>query len=342
MAGRIPVRAAAAESLADGNSQRHAWTGFIPWANGPRVLDPPSGFIVTANNPVVGKDAATPIPGRYSQGDRAARIQRLLEATGPHTPETFAAIQRDVHSDPLAALAQRLLAHPALPARAASLLASFDGSTAPDQAAPTLLYLFCLAALPPVVREGLDRPFFADIPLGPPGSHPFPERMWDLLGDRLPTLTLHHWDRVDIRTALQEALAEGARAFGPDLHEWTWGRARRARGAHPLGTVPRLAPAFLRPALDLGGDTTTPLQSVMSLAPGPWPRPVRIMPSYRQIVDPADPAAAWGVLAAGQSGHPLSPHYDDMTAAFRAGTLWPMGPGMATASGFTLSPLDAP
>ncbi len=341
MAGRIPVRGAAAESIADGNSRRHAWDGFVPFANAPRVLDPPSGFIVTANNPVVGLEAPTPVPGRFSQGDRAARIQHLLEATGPHTPQTFAAIQMDVHSDPLAALAQRLLAHPALPEPAAALLASFEGSTDPGQTAPTLLYLFCLAALPPAVRDGLDRPFFADLTPGPAGSHPFPERLWELLGDRLPALVLHHWDHLDVRGALEGALAEGARAFGPDMRGWTWARARRVRGAHLFGTVPRLAPAFLRPALDLGGDTTTPLQSVMSLAPDPWPRAVRIMPSYRQIVDPAEPAAALGVLAAGQSGHPLSPHYDDMTEAFLAGALWPMGPGMATASGFTLSPLDS-
>lgn len=54
-------------------------------------------------------------------------------------------------------------------------------------------------------------------------------------------------------------------------------------------------------------------------------------PSYRQIIDLGAPAADRFSLATGQSGHPLSPHYDDLLRPHQQGRYLSMGFGQAVA-----------
>ena len=339
MAGTLPRRRERSSApLVDGNTQRYAWDGFLPFLSQPRVFDPPAGILVTANNPVVGDDAPVPVPGRFTEGDRARRIHARLAETGSHSVDTFRAIQQDVHADRLLALARRLVEHPALPPRLTPLLNQFDGALTVDAAAPTFLHLFCWSVVPPGVRDALNEPFFPAEAPGTPGSHPHPERLWELVADRLVALVLFHWDTLDIAAGIEQALTTGIRALGPDPGAWAWGDARLIRPFHPLGSVARIAAVFARPRIRLGGDGTTVLQTPEIPDAVPWPRPVQITPSWRGILDPGDPSAARSVLATGQSGHPLSTHYDDQVSAFVAGDLFPIGPGMAVADGFTLAP----
>ena len=341
MAGELPRRPERSPTpLVDGNTRRFAWDGFWPPARHPCMFDPPTGLIVTANNPVVGDEAAVPVPGRFTLGDRARRIHERLAETDAHTLDTFRAIQQDVHAERLMALSRRLAQHPALPPRLAPLLAQWDGRLTPDAAAPTLLHLFCWSAVPPRVQEALNQPFFPGETPGAPGSHPYPERLWELVGDRLVALVLFHWDTLDIAAGLSAAVATATRALGPDPAAWAWGDARVIRAFHPLASAARLAPVFARPRMRLGGDALTVLQTPEIPDAVSWPRPVRITPSWRVVLDPGDSSAAWSVLATGQSGHPLSPHYDDQMDAFAGGALFPLGPGMVVAGGFTLAPSD--
>lgn len=341
MAGALPRRPERAPGpLVDGNTRRGAWDGFWPAASHPHLWDPPGGVVVTANNPVVGDKFAVPVPGRFTLGDRARRIRELLDETHQHTVETFAAIQLDVYAEQLVSLARRLAQHPALPPALVPLLDQFDGRLTADAAAPTLLHLFCWSAVPGWVREALDQPFFPGQAPGAPGAHPHPERLWELLGDRLVALVLFHWDTLDIAGGIAQAVATGTQALGPDPLAWTWGDARIVRALHPLATAARLAPVFGRPRIRLGGSSLTVLQAPEIPDPVPWPRPVRITPSWRMVLDPQDPSAAQSAIATGQSGHPLSPHYDDAVDPFAAGALFRLGPSMPVSGGFTLRPPD--
>ena len=45
---------------------------------------------------------------------------------------------------------------------------------------------------------------------------------------------------------------------------------------------------------------------------------------YRGIYDFADPDSSLFVIATGQSGHPLSRHYDDLGQLWRRGEYWTM------------------
>ncbi|MDD5036982.1 MAG: penicillin acylase family protein, partial [Methylococcaceae bacterium] len=79
--GRYPLRqgfdGSISRSWADGGI---GWNGYIPAEELPRLIDPPQGFIATANNRTLGRDYPFVIAHNQANGYRAYRIsQRLSE-----------------------------------------------------------------------------------------------------------------------------------------------------------------------------------------------------------------------------------------------------------------------
>ncbi len=339
-AGRVPLRKDGPwQGVVDGNTQKNRWLGWIEWTEMPRIFDPESGYIVSANNPVVGDKGEVPLFGRYSLGTRARRIQELLEEVPRHSKETFRAIQLDVYSKPLDQLAERLR-ETEIPSEWREILRDFHGQVTVNSPAPTVLYLFAVASVPKSVRERLFTPFFKNMQPGLPGSHPYPENWWSLMGERLIPAVLAHWQELNIKQAAKEAQGWLYQHFGTTPGHWAWGRAHKARLFHPFAEVKMLAPLFSRQMLPMPGDLYTPLQTAFALDPNlPWPRWVAFMPSYREILDLATPLESVGVHLTGQSGHPLSSHYDNLVLPYLRGEYFPLGPGMLTHLWFMMSPL---
>lgn len=321
---------------ADGNTRASQWSGTISWDDMPRLFDPPQGYIVTANNAPVGRDGNPLFISKDSLGYRAKRIDDLIRKTEKHNQESFASIQLDTFSEPLLSLSKKLLADPQLPPGWRRILENFDGTVLPDSSAPTLLYLFAMEAVPSEVQEILNRAFFFDMRVEAPGTHPYPENFWGLMGERLVPAVLTHFDQVDPTSAYARAQEKGQSAFGSDLQRWTWGRAHQINLFHPFNQVNATKAVFARASIPAPGDFFTPCQGAFPVDPSlPWPRNVLYIPSYRQILDPSQPAASLFMHLTGQSGHPLSPHYDDLIALYTTGTLLPGG---ETAHSTTMTP----
>jgi penicillin amidase len=90
-----------------------------------------------------------------------------------------------------------------------------------------------------------------------------------------------------------------------------------------MAEIPRLAPALNLGPVPLGGDANTPAQA----ASGPLDPTANpgFIANTRAVVDLGDLEASRFVLAGGQSGNPLSPHYDDLFE------LWLGGEGVSIA-----------
>ncbi|HYO91273.1 MAG TPA: penicillin acylase family protein, partial [Pyrinomonadaceae bacterium] len=100
-AGRVPTRRSGDGSLPyDGSTDAGEWTGYIPFEKLPRLFDPPSGIIVTANQRIVGTDYPYFLTREWAAPYRARRILELLEAKPRLTAEDFRAIQGDTFSIP--------------------------------------------------------------------------------------------------------------------------------------------------------------------------------------------------------------------------------------------------
>ena len=66
-----------------------------------------------------------------------------------------------------------------------------------------------------------------------------------------------------------------------------------------------------------GGDFT--VSRTVAISGGANPYETIIGPGYRGVYDLADPDSSVFIVSTGQSGHPLSRHYDDLADLWRRG-----------------------
>ncbi len=129
--GRVPLRRAGdGAAPAAGADGAHDWVGFASGTQLPRIVDPPSGRLVNANERVAPADFPVFLGRDWYGGWRAARIRTLLAGSDRHGVDDFVAMQRDTRSDYAAGLLpvlRRLPPLPGLAGRAQALLADRPG-----------------------------------------------------------------------------------------------------------------------------------------------------------------------------------------------------------------------
>jgi penicillin amidase len=319
--GLIPVRRSGNGFMpAPGWDDSAEWDGFIAFDELPRRIDPVDGWLVNANNKLVGPDYPHFISREWDMPYRAERILELLKETQEQTVASHLAMQRDILSPMTAELLPLMLAHVGHSERAghaARLLAAWDGRMARDRPEPLIFAEW--------LRE-LDRDLFAD-ELG----DLFPS-MWDLHAKLIArTLRTDAAWCDDIRTeeaescalqierALDQALDRLSKRYGDDLASWRWGTAHPARHDHPVFSHIAVLRDFcdLTIAADGGNDTID--RGAMRVSRSADPFADIHGPGYRAVYDLAKPDDSVFGIATGESGNPLSRHYRDFLERWRDG-----------------------
>jgi len=114
----VPVDTGAADA------GTHEWVGYIPYDQLPQALDPPNGYLVTANARITPDGYRYPITLNWMAPYRTERIYRVLQSsiakvqapgasaafapTHPLSPDDMLALQTDVFSEVDQVIAQRL------------------------------------------------------------------------------------------------------------------------------------------------------------------------------------------------------------------------------------------
>ena len=124
-----------------------------------------------------------------------------------------------------------------------------------------------------------------------------------------------------LRAALVDALIELRERLGDDTAGWRWGAIHRLRLVHPLGALPGLETLFTAVDIELGGDEQTVMQGGFDGQDG---YPAAVIASWRAVYDLADLDRSVGVLPAGVSGNPASPHWNDQASLWASGAHHPL------------------
>ncbi len=316
--GRVPLRRAGDGSQpVPGHDGSHDWTGWAAAEALPASENPASQMLANGNNRTA--PASFPVfMGRDWPGDwRFRRIGERLGQEGRLDAAAMAAIQMDSTS----LLAREAVAE-ASPLRrmprptgavavALDLLLAWDG----DMAAP----------LPqPVIFNAWLRRFgqlalaAGGAPAGQWGQPP--EFAQQLL--RQPALAAR-WCRGDCAVlagqALTEAVAELIALTGQDPAAWRWGSFHVARFEHPLlRGIPLLRSLAGLEAATAGDGQTVNRGGLHGGADLAGFQHVHGA-GLRLVADMADTEATLAIIATGQSGNPLSPHWGDQLLPWRDG-----------------------
>jgi penicillin amidase len=330
LASRVPIRAhGSGLTPVPGWDGEHEWTGYVPFDEMPQALNPPDGYIVTANNRVVGADYPYTLTTEWLSSWRAARIAQMIVARARNSLEDCAAMQTDLYSLP----AERVIPHllrltprDAAEAGALEILRTWDKRLTPDSVAATIYEGVVSHLIQRALGEwlGPEGHAFRVQSFGDYPTSPFYDHVFDLMIAALDKGSAS-WmpDRTaTLQQALRDTLADLERRFGPDTADWRWGRLCRLTFRHALGEVRPLAAFFNRGPLAFGGDGHSVRQA--DFVPTWPPGPVHIIPGYRQVFDLADWDRARALVVPGQSGHPASRHYADLVRPWLRGELVPL------------------
>ncbi|WP_428925199.1 penicillin acylase family protein [Marinibacterium sp. SX1] len=326
--GRLP---------SEGWRAENRWLGRAPYAANPEFVAPVGGIIGNTNNKTVQRPFPNHISFLWGDTQRINRWQRLMQSRQVHTRDSFIEAQLDTISFTARSLlpligADLWFTGEAAPAGtperqrqiALSLLAEWNGEMNEHMPEP-LIYAAWLRALQDrLIHDELGQ-------LSSEFTHVEPlfiERVYRDIDGASAWCDVRQSAPVETctdmaRLALDDALVWIGDTYGTNLETLRWGDAHQATHDHPiLGNVPLLRYFVNIRQSTSGGDNT--LQRGRTSGEGPDPFQNVHGAGYRGVYDFADPDSSVFIISTGQSGHPLSRHYDDLAQLWRRGEYIPM------------------
>jgi penicillin amidase len=311
LAGKIPLRSDFDPLLPADWSEAPGWTGWAEVKDYPRIINPESGRIWTANARVADGNALKLIgDSGYDLGARSRQIRDALFAQDVFAPADMLEIQIDDRALFLGrwrdllleVLDNRTIADDDSLKEYRRLVDSWVPRAAPESVGYRLVRAFRLEvqarvfhALMASVRAAYDD----DVRLRL--SNQFEAPLWSLVTEQPPHLLpadYASWQELMI-AAVRENIDYFAANYDGPLADRSWGERNVTRIAHPLSPgVPMLAEFLDMPYEPVSGDVDLPK------AQGPT-----FGASERFSVSPGDEANGLMHMPAGQSGHPLSAYY---------------------------------
>ncbi len=312
--GRIPVRAAGDGTVpVPGHDDSHAWAGYVPYDELPRVFDPPSGILATANGRVVPDGYKHVLTRQWGSAHRTARIYEVLESGRKLSAADMLALQTDVQSEWDRYWAQEFAAAIARSPNAsesarqsAETMRAWDGRVTSDSAAAVL-----------VVRA---RRRLARLLYEPKLGDAFDSYRWFMSSVALEKILRERPARwlpkqapgyEHLLLAAVEDLSMGPR---PDPDGFRWGDELPVEVQHPIfGRVPLLRRWTGAGPLPQSGNGFTVKQVGKTFGP-----------SQRFTADLANLDASTLNILTGESGQIFSPHYMDQWTAWYEGSSFPL------------------
>ncbi len=276
----------------DGNDPTNDWQGFVSQAEMPRVLDPAKGYLITANQRILGSGFPYPVATRWASPVRAKRIAELIEAGGKLDRAGAERIQLDVVS--LEHREFMKLAAPQLERESQARFQAWDGVAGADSK------LFLEAEL---LKKNFRAELLNRILRGSGWeADSFSSDTGDALLREALRVDQEAWTRAGIGDKGQ-ALAEAQRQGMKQLKggSKTWGERNRLDIQHPVGRAGGLLGWFFNPPRQAQSGAN---HTVRVAQPD-------FGQSMRFILDWGDPEGATLVVPLGVSGHLGASHRHD-------------------------------
>lgn len=307
MAVQLPKRDRPPEDLvvSPARSDR-AWAEMVSVTDLPFALNPPDGFLASANNRPAN---AGPLVGYFfSPDDRMIRMQDRVESTPAFGLQEIAALQQDVRMPSSLRLRDALL--PALNRatpesdtvrEAVALIRDWDGAYAETSRGALAFELFRVA-----FAETFRKSLYGEDDAKGLGD----------VGQSMKRLAMEAGRAP--HAIVDAAVAAGLRSAAEGLDDFAdWGAMHRLRVAHPFSFLPLLGGRYEFGDYPVGGSSHTLMKTAHDATTER--HATRYGANARHVSDMSDPDANWFVLLGGQDGWFNSPAFLDQVPLWRAG-----------------------
>ncbi|GAB3541171.1 penicillin acylase family protein [Spirosoma fluminis] len=293
---------------------RFEWGGYLPITQLPNKLNPPEGYVVTANNNLtpINYPHRNAVGWTWSSPVRAHRIEEVLNDGKRKTLTDFMALQADYLAVPartLVPLLQNLSSTENRTEQALAYLRRWDYKLEPSSVAASIYVAWEGQLKQAVYAQNVPqnaRPYLKSLPS---------KRVIDAL--LVPTTNR---DSL-LLTCLDRAVAELSKRLGNEMEDWVYGQRKNKHITitHPLNNMVDKA---MQQKINLGpvarggyAETVNATANDLNQTHGA---------SFRIVVDTENWDKTLGINSPGQSGDPASPHYWDLFPIWAENSYFPV------------------
>jgi penicillin G amidase len=319
--GKIPIRKKGDGLLpVPGWDPDYEWQGFIPFEELPKVINPESGFIATANNKIVTDEYPFHISHHWAQPYRYMRISEYLEKKDKLTlldMEKLQMDQKNLHAREFLPIMISDLEKGSMTSQQAvalEILNSWDYRDDKSLAAPLIFHQWMNE-----ISSGL---FQKEVPDEMMKLFEGRQSVVDELirkahiGEESQWFTDRGGYNSFLTASLTNALNELNEAYGSSMDEWQWGMYHRVYFEHPLSGASPILKRFLndKEPVPVGGSRVT-VEAASYNEDGI----VNHGASWRFVIDTSDMGKGYHIVGPGQAGHYKSEWYQDQIDAWVKG-----------------------
>lgn len=328
--GRFPIRKNKTNTrkILNGASGEDDVIGYLPFAQNPKLINPPEGIILTANHlPTYELKGYGRPEGYWQESDRGRRIYELLSQKKNWSVDDMKKIQTDIHSFSARTIVPLISLEleedknwSGVFREALDVYRKFDGENTLDSSGATIFH-----TLNQFVMLNLWMDEFGESNLQVFGQT---AERWNSYKSILANPKSDFWDDLSTpdlqetrRDILIRSFAQTVRYLSKELggspSSWKWEKVHKITFEHPIGKVPLLGLIFNQgPFPVASGEAVINLMNQKEINPKMTPR---VGPSKRRIIDLVHPENSWSVLPTGNSGNLGSPFYGDQIQMFLNG-----------------------
>lgn len=294
----------------------------VPFGEMPHAVNPDAGFVASANNQPLPSGCPPFLGDDWLDGYRVTRISEVIEGRNDWNREGFMALQMDQVSLPWRELRDVVLGidPPDDAARQGlEILRTWDGVVGENSIGATVFETFVQEIVARLVGSAAPRSAAWAMGRGftplVPHSITALRRMSHLVtllrekpGGRFGPRT-GDWSDM-IGGSISAAVVRLRHRFGDEPASWQWGAVRPLVLRHLLGRRPPLDHLYNLGPFPIGGDTNTVAQASVSYSAAE--AGLLFTASARMVVEIGSWDDSRFSLPGGQSGDPLSRHYEDL------------------------------
>lgn len=295
-------------------------TGSYDFDEKPHEINPTSGFVVSANDaPKTMKDGVYHRGGwhsdnRYNTIMKSLELRKDWDMNSQKMVQTASFSTNNKRMQKYIANALKSYKLTDLEVKALEALANWKGHSRKEQVGPTIFHETNMRIRKLLMDEmGDDYLKYCKAINSWIFYYRLLEKPDDFWWDIEKTGPIENRDAV-IAMAFKDAVQFLRNELGANVDEWRWGRVHQLTLPHPFAKNKYLAKIFSHGPYEANGSINS-INHIRRVACDKGHMPIT-GPSTRRLVDFSNVDISYGILPLGNSGHMLSPYYDNQRERF--------------------------